>query len=207
MNIRTHKIGKIVAVCISDKKGVPKKNIRKGILKENYGLIGDAHAGPCIRQVSLLAEESIREIRQKGIKIGCGGFGENLTTFGIELTSLTVGTGLKIGDTAVIEVTQIGKECKRPCKIYKEKGMCILPSQGIFSKVLKGGLVKIGDKIQIIVPGKISTGVLFISDRSALGCSHIATTTEAVKLCKEKISRLSVLPEAKERIFIPAKKK
>jgi len=162
-------MGKILSVCVSKEKGVPKKNIGKGIVKENYGLVGDAHSGPGIRQISLLAKESLEEIRKKGIKIGCGGFGENFTTSGMELTSLTIGTNLKIGNTVVVEVTQIGKNCKKPCNIYKKQGMCILPSQGIFARVLKGGNVRQGDAIEIINHGKISAGILIISDRSARG--------------------------------------
>lgn len=162
-------MGRILAVCKSEKKGTSKKNIREGILKENYGLVGDAHAGPGLRQISLLAKESLEEIKKKGLKIGCGGFGENLTTLGIELISLVIGTRLKVGGNVLLEVTQIGKTCKKPCKIYQKLGNCILPSQGIFARVLQGGMVREGDRINIDEEEMISAGVLTISDRSAKG--------------------------------------
>jgi len=163
-------MGKIVAVCISEKKGTSKTNLKKGVLKENHGLLGDAHAGKWHRQVSLLAKESLEKIERKGKKIGCGGFGENLTTSGIELTSLVVGTRLKVGQKALLKVTQIGKTCQKPCQIYKDKGLCILPSQGIFARVLKGETIKSGDKIEIENnPNLTLGGILTISDSCAEG--------------------------------------
>jgi len=162
-------MGKILAVCISKKKGISKNRIGEGILKENYGLEGDAHAGGGPRQVSLLADETLKEMKKKGIKIGCGGFGENFTTTGIEITSLLVGTRLRVGKSALLEITQIGKTCQKPCEIYKRLGDCILPSQGVFAKVLSGGKVKKGDKITPGSDRKILAGVLTISDRGASG--------------------------------------
>lgn len=161
-------MGKVCAVCISNKKGMPKKNVGKAYLKKDYGIVGDAHAGSNLRQVSLLAQESLENIRKRGQKIGCGGFGENLTTKDIELTSLIIGTRLKIRE-AILEISKIGKECKKPCGIYKRLGDCILPSQGIFARVIKGGMVSQDDPIKIICGKKFLAGILIISDKSAAG--------------------------------------
>lgn len=162
-------MGKLLAVCISKDKGTSKNRVREAILKENYGLVGDAHAGEGPRQVSLLAEETLKEIREKNIEISCGGFGENFTTSGIELTSIPVGAKLRVGKSAILEVTQIGKRCQKPCEIYKSLGECILPSQGIFARVLRGGRVREGDEIVAGSKEKILAGVLTISDRCASG--------------------------------------
>lgn len=191
------RMGKIVAVCLSNKRGVPKKNVKKGTLKEGHGLIGDAHAGPGLRQVSLLAKESLREIRKRGLKLGCGGFGENLTTKDIELTSLLVGTRLKAGE-AILEVTKIGKECKKPCSIYKRWGNCILPSQGIFAKVLKGGIVEENDSIQVLNSKSISAGIVIVSDRSASGQRKDESgklIMDALKIIDAEAIRYKVIPD------------
>jgi molybdenum cofactor synthesis domain-containing protein len=161
-------MGKILAVCVADKKGVPKKNIKKAVFRKGHGVVGDAHAGPGIRQVSLLAKESLDMIRRMDLKIGCGGFGENLTTSGIELTSIVIGTRMKAGE-ALLEITKIGKECTKPCAIFRKHGSCILPHEGIFAKVVTSGAVESKDTIAIIPGGKISAGILIISDRSARG--------------------------------------
>ena len=141
--------GRIVAVSVSTKKGVKKTNIRVGTLIENYGLENDAHAGDWHRQVSLLAIESISKIRKKGLDVNPGDFAENITTEGIKLWELPVGTRLKLGQDALVEVTQIGKECHDRCAIFKQVGDCVMPREGIFVKVLKGGTVRPLDGIQI----------------------------------------------------------
>lgn len=143
-------MGKILAVCISEHKGERKKNIGQGVLVENHGLEGDAHAGDWHRQVSLLAIESIKKMQEKGLDVGPGDFAENLTTEGIDLISLPIGTKLKIGEQAVGEVTQIGKECHSRCAIYYQAGDCVMPREGIFIRVLKGGPVKVNDRIEVI---------------------------------------------------------
>lgn len=142
-------MGEIIAVCTSEKKGMRKKNVGEGTLVEEFGIDNDAHGGPWHRQVSLLAMESIEKMRAKGLDVGPGDFAENLTTTGIELVSLPIGTKLKIGSTALGEVTQIGKECHNRCAIYYQAGDCVMPREGIFIKVIKGGLVKVGDKIEV----------------------------------------------------------
>ena len=141
--------GQIVAVSISTKKGVKKTNIRVGTLIENYGLENDAHAGDWHRQVSLLAIESIFKIRKKGLDVNPGDFAENITTEGIKLWELPIGTSLKLGKNALVEITQIGKECHDRCAIFKQVGDCVMPREGIFVKVLKGGTISPADDIKI----------------------------------------------------------
>jgi MOSC domain-containing protein YiiM len=143
--------GRIVAVSLSSKKSVKKTNVLLGSLIENYGLEDDAHAGDWHRQVSLLAIESISKIRAKGIDVNPGDFAENITTKGIKLWELPVGTRLMLGKDALVEVTQIGKECHNRCAIYKQVGDCVMPREGIFVKVLKGGTVGPSDNIQIFI--------------------------------------------------------
>lgn len=142
--------GRIVAVSISLKKGVKKTNILLGRLIENHGLEKDAHAGDWHRQVSLLAIESIAKIRKKGLDVSPGDFAENITTEGIKLWELPVGTRLKLGEDALVEITQIGKECHDRCAIYKQVGDCVMPREGIFVKVLKGGDICPADGIHIL---------------------------------------------------------
>jgi MOSC domain-containing protein YiiM len=144
-------MGIIKAVCTSPKKGMRKKDTGEGILIKEQGLRDDAHAGPWRRQVSLLALESIEKMRVKGLDVGPGDFAENLTTEGINLVDLPLGTRLKIGGLAVGEVTQIGKECHNRCAIFYQAGDCVMPREGIFIKVLEGGPVKTGDNIEVIV--------------------------------------------------------
>ncbi|MGY0374501.1 MOSC domain-containing protein [Clostridium sp. JNZ J1-5] len=143
-------MAKILAVNISEKKGVPKKGIPEGNFIEDFGLEGDAHAGKWHRQVSLLGVESVNKMKEMGAKGLCTGkFAENLTTEGINLWELPIGTKLRIGET-IQEVTQIGKECHAGCAIRNLVGDCIMPREGIFTKVLTGGKVKAGDLIEII---------------------------------------------------------
>ncbi|PAB56806.1 MOSC domain-containing protein [Anaeromicrobium sediminis] len=142
-------MGKIMAVCISEKKGTQKKDIKECELVENFGLKNDAHGGKWHRQVSLLSYEKIEDFKAKGVQVGDGDFGENLVVSGIDLSSLPVGTKLTVND-ALLEVTQIGKECHHHCQIYHAVGDCIMPREGIFVRVLKGGAVKTGDEISIV---------------------------------------------------------
>ncbi|MFZ3209432.1 MAG: MOSC domain-containing protein [Geobacteraceae bacterium] len=139
----------VVAVCISGKKGARKTPVTMAELLENFGLVGDAHAGEWHRQVSLLAAESIAKMRRAGLEVDAGDFAENITTSGIELFTLPVGTRLKVGET-VLEVTQIGKECHTRCAIYEQAGDCVMPKEGIFARVLQGGRVQAGDLITLL---------------------------------------------------------
>jgi MOSC domain-containing protein YiiM len=143
-------MGIIKAVCTSPKKGIRKKNIGEGLLIKEYGLKDDSHSGPWHRQVSLLANESVNKMRAKGLDVGPGDFAENLTTEGIDLVSLPIGTKIKIGTESVGEVTQIGKECHAHCAIYYQAGDCVMPREGIFVRILEGGPVKVGDAINVL---------------------------------------------------------
>ncbi len=141
--------GIVRAINISETKGVVKTPIEKGFFKVEHGLEGDAHAGNWHRQVSLLASESADKVREKGLDIDDGRFAENITTEGIELFTLPIGTKLEIGES-IQEVTQIGKECHTGCAIKALVGDCVMPREGIFTKVIKSGWVKTGDTIKII---------------------------------------------------------
>ena len=140
----------VVEVSISKKKGTKKENITEGLLIENHGFKDDAHAGDWHRQVSLLAIESIEKARTKGLDLSPGDFAENITTRGIDLVHLPIGTRLKVGEEALMEVTQIGKKCHTKCAIYQQVGDCVMPKEGIFTKVLKGGKVKKNDPIVVV---------------------------------------------------------
>jgi MOSC domain-containing protein YiiM len=143
-------MAKIIAVCKSEEKSTKKKAVAEGILKEDYGLEGDAHADCCThRQVSLLAMESIDKMKKLGFEVGPGDFAENLTTQGMGLVSLPIGTKISIGNGVLLEVTQIGKECHSGCAIYQEIGKCVMPKEGIFARVIHGGSVRAGDDIRI----------------------------------------------------------
>ena len=148
-------MAKIIAVSKSRKKGTKKKAVAEGILKEDYGLVGDAHADCCThRQVSLLAMESIDKMRRQGFEVGPGDFAENLTTQGVELLSLPIGTKVSVGKEVLLEVTQIGKDCHSGCAIYQRIGKCIMPREGIFARVIQGGPVRAGDDIRIAKHGQ-----------------------------------------------------
>jgi len=142
-------MAQVVAVCISDKKGERKTPVAEVRVQENHGIVGDAHAGNGHRQVSLLAEESIDKMRAKGLDVTMGDFAENITTRGIELVALPVESRLLVGET-VMEVTQIGKECHTPCSIYHQAGDCVMPKEGIFARVVTGGIIRPGDKVRRI---------------------------------------------------------
>ncbi|BCZ46483.1 molybdenum cofactor sulfurase [Clostridium gelidum] len=143
-------MSKVIAINISEEKGVTKNPIEKGFFKINHGLLGDAHAGEWHRQVSLLGIESIKKMKAVGIEsLSTGQFAENITTEGLTLYELPVGTKLKIGDV-LLEVTQIGKECHKGCKIKELVGECVMPKEGIFAKVLEEGYIKASDNIVVV---------------------------------------------------------
>lgn len=142
--------GKIVSINISEKKGVRKKPVDEVLLKTEFGIEGDAHASSeWHRQVSLLAQESIEKMIKMGLSVKAGDFAENITTEGIDLVSMPVGTRMSIGDNVEVEVSQIGKECHTRCAIYYQAGDCVMPKEGIFVRVLKGGKVRKGDRIEM----------------------------------------------------------
>lgn len=142
--------GKVVSINISDKKGMRKKPVEEAFIKENTGIEGDAHASSeWHRQVSLLALESIKKMQEMGLDVKPGDFAENITTEGIDLPALPIGTRMRIGEEVIGEVSQIGKECHNRCAIYYQAGDCVMPKEGIFIRVLKGGKIKSGDEITI----------------------------------------------------------
>ncbi|MBN1374898.1 MAG: MOSC domain-containing protein [Dehalococcoidia bacterium] len=144
-------MAKIIAVCLNSTKGSSKVPVEQGVVKAGFGLDGDAHAGGDeIRQISLLALESIEKMNAGGFSFKPGDFAENLTTQGIDLVSLPIGTRLMIGDTAIIETTQIGKKCHKGCAVYKQAGYCIMPREGVFARVIKSGTVRSNDLVTVM---------------------------------------------------------
>jgi MOSC domain-containing protein YiiM len=141
--------GEVIAVCISQKKGERKTPVATVELRENHGIVGDAHAGDWHRQVSLLAMESIEKMQAMGLTVTTGDFAENITTRGLDLPSLPVGARLAVGP-ALLEVTQIGKECHTRCAIYHQAGECVMPTEGIFARVLRGGEIRAGDGVEVL---------------------------------------------------------
>jgi MOSC domain-containing protein YiiM len=144
--------GKIVAVCTSEQKGTGKTPVAAAVLKVDFGVVGDAHAGggDPIREISLLAIESIERMNSDGYDFKPGDFAENLTTRGIVLPSLPIGTGLKIGKEVVLKVTQIGKKCHVGCAVFQLAGKCIMPKEGVFARVVEGGTIRPGDSIAVM---------------------------------------------------------
>ena len=141
---------KITSIAVSKKKGTRKTCINASRLIENFGLEGDAHAGDWHRQVSFLAEESIEIARQQGLNVAFGDFAENIATIGIDWKNMPIGTRVRLGETAMVEITQIGKECIKKCAIFYQAGDCIMPREGVFAKVLHGGEIRIGDREEIV---------------------------------------------------------
>lgn len=193
-------VGQIVAVCLSEKKGTRKKNVGQAELKEGHGLVGDAHAGPWHRQVSLLAEESINKAREAGLDVGPGDFAENLTTKGIDLVHLPVGTRLLVGNDALLEVTQIGKVCHTRCAIYRLVGDCIMPREGIFARVICGGSVKVGDTIRVHNVNRIA--ILTASDKGARGVRQDKSAETIREMVKDlgQVVAYVVVPDEREVI-------
>ncbi len=141
--------GKVMAVCISQQRGTQKQSVKRANIIEGWGIEGDAHGGGWHRQISLLSYEKIVDFKKLGAKVQDGGFGENIIVLGINLAALPVGTRLEVND-ALLEVTQIGKECHQHCAIYQQVGDCIMPREGIFTKVVGGGSVGQGDVVKVV---------------------------------------------------------
>lgn len=142
-------MGKVIAVCISHKRGTQKTDIKRAVFIENFGIENDAHAGDWHRQVSLLSYDKIKEFNEKGAGVMDGAFGENLVVEGFDFKSLPVGTRFVCNDV-ILEMTQIGKECHSHCEIYKKMGECIMPKEGVFAKVIHGGMIESGDDLVIL---------------------------------------------------------
>ena len=143
---------KIVSIAVSRKKGTRKQCVDSVELINDHGLKSDAHSGPWHRQVSFLAAESIERARDSGLDVEFGSFAENIATEGIDWMTVPVGTRFKLGQTALVEITQIGKECKNKCAIYYQAGDCIMPREGVFARVITGGVIRTGDPIQCLDP-------------------------------------------------------
>ena len=163
--------GTVEAVCISEEKGTQKKVMDSAVFREDWAIEGDAHAGNWHRQVSILAQESILAFRACGVDVSYGDFGENLVVSGLDLEPVTVGTRLQVGEV-LLEVTQIGKACHKDCAIRRKTGDCIMPREGIFAVVLRGGSVKQGDEVKVFAPDPkraFTAAVVTLSDRAAKG--------------------------------------
>lgn len=139
-------MGKIIAICISEKRGTEKKNIGECNVIEGFGLENDAHGGNWHRQVSLLSYDKVLEFNDKGGAVEDGAFGENILVEGIDFKTLPIGILFKCNDV-ILELTQVGKECHAHCEIYKRVGDCIMPREGVFAKVIHGGKIKVGDEL------------------------------------------------------------
>ena len=164
-------MGKVLGICVSEKRGTQKKEVNEAVLKENWGIEGDAHAGDWHRQVSLLSFEKIEAFRERGADVDFGAFGENLIVEGYNLRKLPVGTRFHIGE-AVLELTQIGKECHSHCEIYKKMGDCIMPREGVFAEVVKDGRIHRGDEVEMELPASdrpFTASVITLSDKGAAG--------------------------------------
>lgn len=163
-------VGAVVAISVSERKGIPKTNVPSVMLVADWGIQGDAHAGNWHRQVSLLAIESIEKMRAKGLNVGPGAFAENITTEFIDIPHLHIGDRVRIAD-AELEITQIGKECHSRCAIFKAAGDCVMPREGIFGRVLTGGPVRVGDEVRVIRATHDAAPQEHVPDRSP---SHMA---------------------------------
>lgn len=142
-------MARVLAVCTSARKGEKKRPVEAITLKIDHGIVGDAHAGNWHRQISLLANESVDKMRQKGLTLEAGDFAENILTEGLTLRTLPVGTRLRVGETE-LEITQIGKECHSDCEIKKKVGVCVMPAEGVFAIVKKEGTIQAGDEIEVL---------------------------------------------------------
>lgn len=144
-------MGNVIAVCTSEKKGTQKKNVNSAVFVEDWGIENDAHAGKWHRQVSLLSHDKIEAFRARGAEVKDGAFGENLVVSGIDFRALPIGTRFACNDV-LLELTQIGKECHHGCEIFQKMGDCIMPREGVFARVLHGGIISVGDALTVLPP-------------------------------------------------------
>lgn len=198
-------MGKVIGICISEKRGTQKTKIKEANLIKDWGIEGDAHAGKWHRQVSLLSYEKIQEFRKKGAKIDLGALGENLIIEGYDFSTLLVGTRFLIGDV-ILELTQIGKECHNHCEIYKKMGSCIMPTEGVFTEVIRGGSIKTGDMVEMQKPNPnhpIRAAVITLSDKGAAGKRKDESGPKAVSMLKDAgydVKETLLLPDEKEAL-------
>ena len=142
-------MGTVIAVCTSPAKGTQKTNVGEAVFIEDFGIEGDAHSGKWHRQVSLLSYDKIEDFRKRGAEVADGAFGENLVVAGIDFKSLPVGTRFQCNEV-ILEMTQIGKECHHGCEIFQKMGDCIMPREGVFAIVIKGGKIRVGDQLEML---------------------------------------------------------
>lgn len=193
-------MGVLKGICVSKKRGTKKVEVAEAMLVENYGIEGDAHAGNWHRQVSLLSLEKIEAFREKGAQVSFGDFGENLIIDGFDFRSLPVGTIFTIGD-AVLKMTQIGKECHTHCQIYQTMGECIMPREGVFAVVLKGGQIRNGDTVEMVPvrsDAPLTAAVITLSDKGAKGEREDKSGPVIVKMLEEagyEIIESNILPD------------
>lgn len=198
-------MGRIEAICMSEKRGVQKHPIQSVTLLADWGLEGDAHGGHWHRQVSLLSVEKIEDFRRRGATVGYGAFGENLVVSGVDVSSLPVGTLLRIGP-ALLEMTQIGKECHNHCAIYQVVGDCIMPREGVFARVLEGGVIHVGDAISIVPrAGKrpYQAAVITLSDKGNQGLREDTSGPVITKRLLDAgydVVETLLLPDGKEKL-------
>lgn len=191
-------MGKIKAICISEKRGTPKTERESVEVLKDWGIKNDAHSGKWHRQISLLAFEKIEEFRKKGAEISFGAFGENIVTEDIDLSDLSVGNRLKSG-SVIFEITQKGKECHSHCEIYKTMGDCIMPREGVFARVIEGGEIKTGDSIEPV----FTAAVITLSDKGYKGEREDKSGPLACEMLKNQgysITESIILPDDREML-------
>ena len=189
-------MGKVIAVCISEKKGTQKHAVPSAKFLPDWGIENDAHAGKWHRQVSLLSHDKVEDFRARGAEVASGAFGENLVVEGIDFAALPIGTRFQCNDV-LLELTQIGKECHSHCEIFKKMGECIMPTQGVFTRVLKGGEIAEGDEL-VILPPALRAAVVTASDSGYVGAREDLSTPAAVELLEEagyRVVHTVILPD------------
>ena len=196
-------MGTIKAVCISGQKGTAKRNVGECRLIENWGLEDDAHAGKWHRQVSLLSFEAVEAFRARGVAIDDGAFGENLLVEGYDFKALPVGTVFRCGE-AVLEMTQIGKKCHSECGIFRQAGDCIMPREGVFAVVLRGGTVRVGEELTLVKPNGYTAAVITASDKGSRGEREDLSGPAAAACLKGfgyAVKSVTVLPDDAEALY------
>ena len=195
--------GRVVGICISEKRGTQKTEIAEADIVKGWGIEGDAHGGKWHRQISLLSFEKIEDFRAKGADVKFGAFGENLIIEGFDLGKLPVGTRFRIEDV-ILELTQIGKECHSHCEIYKKMGDCIMPREGVFTEVVAGGHIKVGDTVKLIEPEKnrpFTAAVITLSDKGAAGKREDKSGPKIAEMAAQAgydVKEILLLPDGRE---------
>lgn len=196
--------GIVKAVCVSKKRGTEKVNVQSALFIEDYGIENDAHAGKWHRQVSLLSYDQVQVFQQKGADVHDGSFGENLLVEGIDFQHLPVGTRLQC-QQVILEITQIGKECHNHCQIYQRMGECIMPTQGVFAKVIQGGNIKVGDQM-IVVPHiqeQLTAAVITLSDKGSQGLREDTSGKKVKKILEDhnyRVEEYLILSDEQEQL-------